>query len=106
MQRSAALYREAFGVEIHPGADNEAAGDRWLSGRHAAYSWYEGAYPHFALYQAKTNESTRLAQVGFSVLDIDGAMHTRWRRGRRFCIRRGQSHGGRPHATWITTATS
>ena len=73
VDRSAALYREAFGVDLHPGADNEAAGDRWLGGRHAAYSWYEGAYLHFALYQAKTNESTRLAQVGFSVLDIDGA---------------------------------
>jgi hypothetical protein len=82
VDRSSGLYRDAFGIDLQPGDDNEVAGDRWLSGRHAAYSWYAGAYLHFALYQAKTNQGTSLAQIGFAVQDIAAATCPRPRRGR------------------------
>jgi catechol 2,3-dioxygenase-like lactoylglutathione lyase family enzyme len=49
LDRSTALYRDAFGVDLHPG-DNEVD-DRWIGGRHAEISWREGAYLHFALYR-------------------------------------------------------
>jgi predicted enzyme related to lactoylglutathione lyase len=74
LDRSAALYRDGFGIDLHDG-DDHVAGDRWISGRHAALSWREGAFLHFALYQAKSVEHATGAQVGFDVDDIDAA-HT------------------------------
>jgi predicted enzyme related to lactoylglutathione lyase len=69
--RSAALYRDAFGVELH--LEDHGGDDRWISGRHAARSWHEGSYLHLALYEAKTSEVTTRAQVGFTVDDIEDA---------------------------------
>ena len=71
---SARLYREVFGVDLHVGADNEMPGDRWTSGAHAAASWTDGAYLHFALYQAKSpGQTTRLAQIGLTCADVYSA---------------------------------
>jgi predicted enzyme related to lactoylglutathione lyase len=67
---SAALYRDAFGLDLHPG-DN-GVDDRWTGGRHAEISWGEGAYLHFALYPAK-EQPTSGAQITVSVDDIDTA---------------------------------
>jgi predicted enzyme related to lactoylglutathione lyase len=68
LERSESLYRNAFGLELHPG-DN-GVDDRWTGGRHAEVSWREGAYLHFALYQAKERPTTG-AQISLSVDDID-----------------------------------
>jgi predicted enzyme related to lactoylglutathione lyase len=76
LNRSVYLYREGFGIDLHEGTDNDLPADRWLAGKHAAYSWHEGAHLHFALYQAKTTRSSTGAQVGFQVEDLDRA-HTR-----------------------------
>jgi predicted enzyme related to lactoylglutathione lyase len=70
LDRSTKLYREAFGLELHPG-DNEVD-DRWTGGRHAELSWREGAYLHFALYPAK-GQPTSGAQISLAVVSIDGA---------------------------------
>jgi predicted enzyme related to lactoylglutathione lyase len=70
LDRSAALYRDAFGLDLHPG-DN-GVDDRWTGGRHAEISWREGAYLHFALYPAK-EKPTSGAQIALSVDDIDNA---------------------------------
>jgi catechol 2,3-dioxygenase-like lactoylglutathione lyase family enzyme len=51
LDSSVALYRDAFGLDLHPG-DN-GVDDRWIGGTHAEISWREGAYLHFALYPAK-----------------------------------------------------
>ena len=68
---SAMLYREVFGLDLHPGSDNEMPDDRWTSGAHAAISWTDGAYLHFALYQAKApDQTTRLAQIGLTCADV------------------------------------
>jgi predicted enzyme related to lactoylglutathione lyase len=67
---STALYRDAFGLDLHPG-DN-GVDDRWIGGRHAEISWREGAYLHFALYPAK-ERPTSGAQIALSVDDIDHA---------------------------------
>jgi predicted enzyme related to lactoylglutathione lyase len=67
---SAALFRDAFGLDLHPG-DN-GVDDRWTGGRHAEISWREGGYLHFALYPAK-EKPTSGAQISLSVDDIDKA---------------------------------
>lgn len=75
LDRSVALYRDGFGLDLHV-TDHEGGGhgadDRWTSGRHAATSWTDGAYLHFALYESK-GEVTRHAQVAFRVEDLPAA---------------------------------
>jgi 4-carboxymuconolactone decarboxylase len=72
LERSARLYRDAFGLDLHL-SDHEGgehgSDDRWISGAHAALTWTDGAFLHFALYQA-TGEPTRGAQLSFRVDDI------------------------------------
>ena len=71
LERSAILYEEAFGVTLEVG-DN-GGDDRWISGPHRETSWVDGAYLHFALYQAKTDERTAHAQISFRVDDLEVA---------------------------------
>jgi predicted enzyme related to lactoylglutathione lyase len=75
LARATALYRDGFGLDLHI-SDHEGGdhgeGDRWISGRHAATTWTDGAYLHFALYETK-GDVTRAAQVSFGVEDIDSA---------------------------------
>ena len=68
LDRAVALYRDAFGLELHVG--DHHGDDPWTSGRHAAVSWTEGAYVHFALYESKDGVGTRHAQVAFRVDDV------------------------------------
>ena len=68
---SLGFYRDLLGLGLHRGADNDAPGDRWISGDHAAMSWSDGAFLHFSLYQAK-GEVTRSAQLAFSSDDLAG----------------------------------
>jgi len=70
LDRSVALYRDGFGVDLHPG-DN-AVDDRWIGGSHAEISWRDGAYLHFALYPAK-EQPTSGVQITLSVENIDDA---------------------------------
>ena len=83
LDRSVALYREGFGLDLHVG-DHEGGehgpGDRWTSGRHAAMSWPEGEFLHFALYEAAHEPTTR-AQVAFRVEDLAEAHRRALRSG-------------------------
>jgi predicted enzyme related to lactoylglutathione lyase len=69
LERAERLYREAFGLDLHSSHHDED--DRWIGGAHAAVSWSEGAFVHFALYAAKGPERTTGVQVGFRVDDLD-----------------------------------
>ena len=71
LDRAVALYRDGFGLDLHVG--DHAGDDQWTSGRHAATSWTEGAYIHFAIYESKDGTSTHRAQVAFDVEDLDVA---------------------------------
>lgn len=79
VDRSAELYRSGFGIDLHLD-DHEGAAhgadDRWTSGAHAAYSWSEGAFLHFALYPSKEDGPTVNVQLGFDAPDLD-AVHER-----------------------------
>jgi predicted enzyme related to lactoylglutathione lyase len=71
LDRAAALYGQAFGLDLHV-ADHHGD-DRWTSGPHAATSWHEGAFLHFALYQSKDGQATQRTQIAFRVSDVDEA---------------------------------
>jgi predicted enzyme related to lactoylglutathione lyase len=72
LDRTARLYSEGFGLNLHP-SDHEGGEhggqDRWISGRHAAMTWTDGAFLHFALYESK-GQRTSGAQLSFAVEDI------------------------------------
>lgn len=75
LDRAVELYRAGFGLDLHV-ADHRGAdhgeGDRWISGRHAATTWTDGAFLHFALYESK-GERTTGAQISIRVADIAAA---------------------------------
>lgn len=71
LDRSLQLYSAGFGLDLHVG-DHEGD-DRWISGRHAATSWTEGAFLHFALYESRDGRVSERAQVAFQVEDLDAA---------------------------------
>jgi predicted enzyme related to lactoylglutathione lyase len=74
LDRAVKLYTDAFGLDFH--VDDHHGDDPWTSGRHAATSWTDGEYMHFALYESKDGTSTRGAQIAFRVDDLDAA-HSR-----------------------------
>jgi lactoylglutathione lyase len=71
LDRSAALYRDAFGLDFH--LDDHHGDDPWISGRHAATTWDDGAFLHFALYESKDGKATSGAQIAFRVEDLEAA---------------------------------
>ena len=73
LEASVRFYR-LLGIDLHS-ANNDAPGDPWIGGRHAEYSWTDGAYLHFALFD-RPNEPTTQAEIGFYVQDLT-AVHDR-----------------------------
>lgn len=71
LDESVRLFTEGFGLDLH--LDNHEGDEPWTSGRHAATSWTEGAFIHFALYETKDGTTSRGAQVAFAVDDLDVA---------------------------------
>jgi catechol 2,3-dioxygenase-like lactoylglutathione lyase family enzyme len=67
-ERAVDLYGGIFGLDLH--VDDHKGDDPWISGRHAAASWTEGAFIHFALYETKDGTFTSGAQVAFHVADV------------------------------------
>lgn len=71
LDRSMTLYRDGFGLDFHIG--DHDGDDPWTSGRHAATSWTDGAFIHFALYATKDGSTTSGAQIAFRVDDLEQA---------------------------------
>lgn len=71
LDRAVKLYRDGFGLDLH--VDDHQGDDIWITGRHAATSWSEGAFMHFALYESKDGSSTTGAQIAFRVGDLNAA---------------------------------
>jgi predicted enzyme related to lactoylglutathione lyase len=71
LDRAMELYGDAFGLDLH--VTDHHGDDPWTSGRHAATSWSDGAFMHFALYETKDGNSTSGAQLSFSVADVNKA---------------------------------
>jgi predicted enzyme related to lactoylglutathione lyase len=68
LERAVHLYGDVIGLDLH--VDDHDGDDPWTSGRHAATSWAEGAFMHFALYETKDGKVTSGAQIAFRVADI------------------------------------
>jgi predicted enzyme related to lactoylglutathione lyase len=60
-------------VPLREEAHDSELRDRWYGGPHAAYSWTDGAFIHFALYpsQHPHRPVSTGAQIGFHVSDFD-----------------------------------
>ena len=71
LERSVDLYGNVLGLDLH--IDDHGGDDPWTSGRHAATSWTDGAFMHFAIYETKDGTFTSGAQVAFRVVDINTA---------------------------------
>lgn len=78
LERSVRFYRDVLGIPLHRGDHDAELQDPWYGGAHAAYSWTDGAFLHFALYPARAPERpvATAAQIGFHVADFD-AVHER-----------------------------
>jgi predicted enzyme related to lactoylglutathione lyase len=71
LDRAVELYENAFGLDLH--VDDHEGDDQFTSGRHAATSWTDGAFMHFALYATKDGAATNRTQIAFRVADLDTA---------------------------------
>lgn len=69
--RAVKLYESAFGLAFH--IDDHHGDDPWTTGRHAATSWTDGAFMHFALYETKDGATTSGVQLAFRVADLRAA---------------------------------
>ena len=74
LDRSAALYRDGFGVPLKPPDDHHGNDRRVRRHNRCATSWTEGAFLHFAIYEAKTEERTTHVQISFEVGDLEIAL--------------------------------
>lgn len=78
LERSVRFYREILGVPLEDADHDAEKRDPWYGGEHAAYSWTDGAFIHFALYPKHEPERpiATAAQIGFHVPDFD-SVHQR-----------------------------
>jgi catechol 2,3-dioxygenase-like lactoylglutathione lyase family enzyme len=73
LQRSARFYRDLLGIPLQDATHDSEKQDPWYGGEHAAYSWTDGAFIHFALYPQREPQRpvATAAQIGFHVADFD-----------------------------------
>ena len=78
LARSVQFYRDVLGIPLKDTSHDAELDDPWFGGEHAACSWTDGAFIHFALYPNREPQRpvTTSAQVGFHVQDFD-AIHAR-----------------------------
>ncbi len=50
LDRSVRFYRDLLGLPLHEATHDSEKQDPWYGGEHAAYSWTDGAFIHFAVY--------------------------------------------------------
>ncbi|XOV84167.1 MAG: VOC family protein [bacterium] len=72
LDESAEFYRTLLGVPLHDASHDEELNDPWYGGAHAAYSWTDGAFLHFAIYPSREPQRpvATAAQIGFHVEDF------------------------------------
>ena len=78
LARSLAFYRNVLGLPLKDESHDADLNDPWYGGPHAAYSWTDGAFFHFALYPSLEPQRpiSTAAQIGFHVADFD-VVHAR-----------------------------
>lgn len=78
LEGSLHFYRDVVGMPLQATSHDAELNDPWYGGDHAAYSWTDGAFIHFAIYPARGQNRpvTTAAQIGFHVADF-GSAYTR-----------------------------
>ena len=78
LPRSVRFYRDWLGLPLEHTSHDAELNDPWYGGDHAAYSWTQGAFMHFALYPARLPQRpvTTGCQIGFHLTDF-AAVHER-----------------------------
>jgi catechol 2,3-dioxygenase-like lactoylglutathione lyase family enzyme len=78
LSESLHFYRDVLGAPIMESSHDEEKQDLWYGGKHASYSWTDGAYLHFAIYPALDPHRpiTTATQIGFHVSEFE-AVHQR-----------------------------
>jgi lactoylglutathione lyase len=78
LDRALRFYRDVLGLPLREESHDSDLEDAWYGGPHAAYSWTDGAFIHFALYPSRPPQRPVSigAQIGFHVSDFD-AVHAR-----------------------------
>lgn len=73
LRRSSHFYRDILGIPLRDTSHDAEIRDAWYGGAHAAYSWTDGAFIHFAVYPSREPERpvTTAAQIGFHVADVE-----------------------------------
>ena len=78
LEASIEFYCLILGDLLETESHDSELDDPWYGGHHAACSWTEGAYIHFAIYPTRmpNRPQTTAAQIGVHVQDFD-ATHNR-----------------------------
>ena len=78
LTESVDFYRTLLGIPLHDTSHDEELNDPWYGGAHAAYSWTDGSFLHFAIYPSHEPQRpvTTAAQIGFHVENF-AAVHER-----------------------------
>ncbi len=78
LRRSLRFYRDVLGIALDDASHDSEKQDPWYGGEHAAYSWTDGAFLHFAVYPAHPPQRpvTTAVQIGFHVSDFE-SVHRR-----------------------------
>ena len=73
LQQSVHFYRDILGIPLNDATHDSEKHDPWYGRQHAAYSWTDGAFIHFALYPKHEPQRpvATAAQIGFHVSDFD-----------------------------------
>ncbi len=71
LEVSELFYRDALGIDLQRSQHDD--GDPWIGGVHAAHSWSDGAFMHFALYPAGDARPSTNTQIAFAVESLDVA---------------------------------
>ena len=73
LDRSLSFYRDLVGIPLHEDSHDAELNDPWYGGDHAAYSWMDGAFIHFAIYPSRepNRPVSTGAQIGFHIADFD-----------------------------------
>jgi predicted enzyme related to lactoylglutathione lyase len=74
LDRAVHFYGTVLGLDLH--IEDHDGDDQWTSGRHAATSWTDGAFMHFAIYETKDGAISSGVQIAFRVTEIS-TMHER-----------------------------
>jgi len=78
LDRSLRFYRDVLGLPLTEESHDSDLDDPWYGGPHAAHSWTDGAFIHFALYPSHLPHRpvSTGTQIGFHVSDFD-VVHAR-----------------------------